>query len=306
MVWGGRNLATMLAKELPTAENYGESWEVSDHPLHQSVIANGPLAGRTLHDLMQSQARDLVGPTVPTRFPWLFKFLDANDWLSVQVHPDDSRVSELWPGESGKTEAWFILAARPESRIYAGLLPGVGPRDFLRALAHGGVTELLHSFTPRAGDCVFLPAGTVHALGGGVVLAEIQQTSDATFRLFDWNRVDAQGQSRKLHIQEGLAAVDWNQGPVQPITVEDLNVPGQRSLVRCPYFHMDYLYRTEPAALPSPGTVQTLAILHGEASCGGETMTTGQVCLLPATSPTLMLVPRPNVSALLCTLPGTA
>src|SRR5206468_7878875 len=132
-------------------------------------------------------------------------------------------------GEGSKTEAWFVLEAQPGSRIYAGLLPGVDEHCLRAASAAGTVAHCLHCFTPRPGDCVFLPAGTVHAVGGGVLIAEIQQTSDATFRLFDWNRKDAQGNSRQLHIEESLASIHWGQGPVQPLRVTEANghrVPG--------------------------------------------------------------------------------
>jgi mannose-6-phosphate isomerase len=307
MVWGGRNLANLLHKTLPTAENYGESWEVSDHPLHQSQVASGPLTGVSLRTLMEQQGQKLLGKSSNEPLPWLIKFLDASDWLSVQVHPDDVRVKELWPGEAGKTEAWFILAAQPQSRIYAGLLPGVGPKEFSQAMQQGNVTQLLHSFTPRPGQCVFLPAGTVHALGGGVVLAEIQQTSDATFRLFDWNRVDSQGKSRKLHLQEGLAAIDWSRGPVQPIGVQGFGQPNEevqeKKLVSCPYFHLSYVYQVQPFTLPGNGFVQALVILEGEGQLGNETFATGQVWLLPASLSAKKVIPQPSIRALVCTLP---
>src|SRR5262249_27455292 len=153
-------------------------------------------------------------------------------WLSVQVHPDEEAIKTLWPGESAKTEAWYVLDAEPRSRIYAGLQPGIGEPQLRAALERGAVVDCLHSFTPKTGDCVFIPAGTVHAVGGGVLLAEIQQTSDATFRLFDWNRVDAKGQPRPLHIEEAFASIHWQQGPIEPIAAGD---PRQR-LVTCPYF----------------------------------------------------------------------
>src|SRR5262249_19325002 len=159
---------------------------------------------------------ELLGADRCAVFPWLVKYLDARDWLSVQVHPDDEAVRRLWPGEGGKTEAWFVLAAAPESKIYAGLLPGVDEPALRKALATGTVADCLHQFRPRPGDCLFLPAGTVHAVGGGVLLAEVQQTSDATFRLFDWNRVDAQGRPRSLHVEQALACINWRQGPVLP------------------------------------------------------------------------------------------
>src|SRR5262249_31265090 len=132
-------------------------------------------------------------------------------------------VKRLWPGERGKTEAWFVLDADPSSRIYAGLLPGIDESRLRRALSEGQVAECLHHFQPAAGDCLFLPAGTVHAVGGGVLMAEIQQTSDATFRLFDWNRTDAQGRGRLLHIEQALACIDWQRGPVNPTKARGLD-----------------------------------------------------------------------------------
>src|SRR5262249_53909544 len=153
---------------------YGEAWEVSDHASHSSRVAGGPLAGRTLRELMGRHRHELLGAAAKahTTFPLLVKLLDANDWLSVQVHPDDEKVRALWPGEGGKTEAWFALAAARGSGVYAGLRPGVDEPRLREALARGGVADCLHSFTPRPGDCLFLRAGTVHAVGGGVLMAE--------------------------------------------------------------------------------------------------------------------------------------
>ena len=310
MIWGGRRLATQLNKTLPTTDPFGESWEISDHVSHASVVAVGPLAGCTLRSLMEQRPGDIVGRAGAwSLFPWLIKFLDANDWLSVQVHPDDEKVQRLWPGESGKTEAWFVLSAEPTSKIYAGLLPGVGPEDFRQTLVHGHVINLLHGFTPRPGDCIFLPAGTVHALGGGVLLAEIQQTSDATFRLFDWNRIDAQGRPRKLHIEEGLAAIDWKRGPVQPTHVPAFDRPGEspgiseEPLVRCPYFDLSFVRHDRPFVLGGRTTLQALIVLAGQARAGAETYEPGQVWLLPACLPEITLTPQPFVAGLLCSLP---
>jgi mannose-6-phosphate isomerase len=299
MVWGGRALAT-LGKRLPD-EAVGESWEVSDHPSHRSVVVGGPFAGRTLRDLMESQRTALLGPAAARHatFPWLFKFLDAADWLSVQVHPDEEAVKRLWPGEGSKTEAWFIIHAEKGSRIYAGLRPGVGPGELRMALAAGTVADCLHSLTPRAGDSVFLPAGTVHALGGGVVLAEIQQTSDATFRLFDWNRRDAQGKSRKLHIEEAFAAIHWDAGPVTPIRAAG----EQTSLVRCPYFHLDHRQTRQAFDIGPAGVLRALVVIRGTGRLGAQQLLPGQVWLLPADLPPARCVPDALLECLLCTLP---
>jgi mannose-6-phosphate isomerase len=315
MVWGGRGLAEVLGKELPTAEPYGESWEISDHASHRSVVAGGELAGPTLRDLMQTHSADLLGPARSgDAFPWLVKYLDARDWLSVQVHPDDQAALRLWPGERGKTEAWFVLAARPGSRVYAGLLPGVDEAALRRAVAAGTVAQCLHRFEPVPGDCLFLPAGTVHAVGGGVLMAEVQQSSDATFRLFDWNRRDAQGRSRQLHLEEALACIDWRAGPVHPVRAAGYpggpapaEGPVRQRLVSCRYFHLDYARDSQPFTLGGAGRLQVVMVLHGRgelsARRGRETLAVGHTLLLPAALPEVSVAPWATLGLLIATLP---
>jgi mannose-6-phosphate isomerase len=309
MVWGGRRLAEVLGKPLPGSDPYGEAWEVSDHASHSSRVANGPLAGHTLRVLMQSWRKSLLGTAAERYevFPLLIKLLDANDWLSVQVHPDDGAVQALWPGEGGKTEAWFILHTEPGSKVWAGLKPGIGLKQMREALNSGTVADCLHSFQPQAGECLFLKAGTVHAVGGGVLMAEVQQTSDATFRLFDWNRRDAQGRSRQLHIEQALACIDWSQGPVEPRRVPEFQKPPEKPerlpLVRCPYFELDFLRTAEPMRPGAPGRLKILTLIHGTAKMGGEEMHSGQTWLLPASLPDLELEPQPGVALLLSSLP---
>lgn len=318
VVWGGRRLATLLGKHLPFQENYGESWEISDHPSHRTRVAEGPLAGLDLRGLMERHGVDLLGRSVPstTVFPWLVKFLDARDWLSIQVHPDDAAAQRLWPGEGGKTEAWFILDAAPGSRIWAGLKAGVNPPRLKKALQDGTVVDCLHSFTPRPGQCVFLPAGTIHAVGGGVLLAEIQQTSDATFRLFDWNRTDAHGRPRTLHIEQGLAAIDWARGPVEPVEatgfpgLDEARWPGpvpdsSTPLVRCPYFDLDYVQGAMDLVLKTSGTFMALIVLAGSGRFStGEACSKGQTWLLPASLGAVTLhADRNGLCALTATLP---
>jgi mannose-6-phosphate isomerase len=313
MVWGGRRLGERLGKRLPADGPYGESWDVSDHALHRSVVARGPLACTTLRALMEGHRETLLGPAASRHriFPWLVKFLDARDWLSVQVHPDEEAVRRLLPGEGSKTEAWFILEAAPGSRIWAGLLPGVDQKALRDALARGAVAECLHAFEPRPGDCVFLPAGTVHAVGGDVLMAEIQQTSDATFRLYDWGRRDAQGKSRALHIEESLASIHWDQGPVTPVRAPESVPAGQTrrtELVRCRYFHLDHVAGATPFAWGGVGVLQALVVLSGrgslEAGHGSEPLGPGQAWVMPAAAPPAQVRPEPLLSCLLCTLPG--
>jgi mannose-6-phosphate isomerase len=300
MVWGGRRLGEVLGKRLPTGENYGESWEISDHPLHRSIVAGGPWAGQPLRDLMEREPAALLGRG--GTFPWLVKFLDAGDWLSVQVHPDEEPVKRLWPGEGSKTEAWFVLEASPNSRVYAGLLPGVDEKALRQALARGTVAECLHSFQPRAGDCVFLPAGTVHAVGGGALMAEIQQTSDATFRLFDWNRVDGQGKARALHIEEALACIDWKGGPVDPV-----RKGGERErLVTCKYFELEHVRTGAPWALGG-GAMRVLVVVQGRGALrAGEeqALAIGDTVLLPASLERAEVRPDGEMGVLVATLPA--
>jgi mannose-6-phosphate isomerase len=308
MVWGGRRLGSALGKPLPKAEPYGESWEVSDHPLHQSAVASGPLAGRTLRQLLEADPCTLLGAaggSSPT-FPWLIKFLDAHDWLSVQVHPDEHSVRWLWEQEGSKTEAWFVLEADPGSRIYAGLRPGVGPAQLLAAVKTGQVTECLHSFEPRPGDCLLLSAGTVHAVGGGVLIAEVQQTSDATYRLFDWNRTDAQGRSRELHLAESLACIDWQRGPVDPVRAEGFGTRrrARQALVSCPYFSLEYVQEGEPFVLGGTGRLQAALVLRGRGRwAGGEELLAGQTWVLPAALPAVECRPEGQLALLLAAHP---
>jgi mannose-6-phosphate isomerase len=239
------------------------------------------------------------------------KYLDARDWLSVQVHPDEAAVKRLLPGENSKTEAWFVLAAEEGSCVYAGLRDGVDEARLRRAVADGTVARCLHSFEPRAGDCLFLPAGTVHAVGGGVLIAEVQQTSDATFRLFDWNRVDATGGLRQLHVEEAMASIDWGAGPVDPVRVEGYpsGAPLWQDLVRCRYFHLDYVRQREAFCLPA-GRMQVVMVLHGEGELAGEAgrerLAAGDTLLLPATMPIARVLPRGGLGLLLASLPEAA
>ncbi len=305
MPWGGRELARFLGKSLPVDSLVGESWEVSDHPSHVSSLAMATDFGVSLRQLMSENRRDLLGPGADRfdRFPWLIKLLDAQDWLSVQVHPDDASVKSLLPGEQGKTEAWLVLSAEPTSRIYAGLLPGIGAKELRAALAGGNVADCLHGFTPRAGDFVYLPAGTVHAIGGGVVIAEIQQTSDATFRLFDWNRLDKQGKPRALHVEQAFASIHWDAGPVHPTNVLEWNTP-KRSILSGPYFDVEWLVAERSAEFGGVGQLQAFVVAEGRGRFdNGEYFLPGDVWILPAALPRLKLHADATLRGMLCTLP---
>ena len=307
MVWGGRRLEQVLGKPLPTDEPYGEAWELSDHPLHRSTVATGRWAGRTVRELMESDANQLLGSAASfhSQFPWLIKFLDCNDWLSVQVHPDDVARRRLGIGDGSKTEAWFILDAAPGSRIYAGLKPGTDERVLKESLRTGTVADCLGSFEPKPGDCFFLPAGTVHAVGGGVLMAEVQQTSDTTFRLFDW------GRPRPLHVDEAVASIRWDFDPVEPMHVDGFaatpTANQSMALVRCPYFYLNYHQFVSPSEFAGNDNMQVVVVLHGDGSfisdAGVEPISAGQAWLLPAAMPKIECRPKTTLKLLHCRMP---
>lgn len=274
VVWGGRKLGDVLGKSLPDAAAYGESWELSPHAQHVSRVAEGPLAGQSLEEIYRSRAADMLGtdPGKPKSFPLLIKFLDCRELLSIQVHPDDRLARELAGESFGKTEAWVVLQADPGARIYAGFQPGVTRRDVERHLAAGTLEQTLHAIAPQEGDCLYLPAGTVHAVGGGVLMAEVQQASDATFRLYDWNRVGVDGQPRELHIEQALASINWDAGPVsprRPATAD--SAAHSEPLVAGPHFEMDRI-------LLNAGSIQT-----GDSGCEIWLVLDGSAVLRTAT-----------------------
>ncbi len=285
-----------LGKTLPADGAFGESWEISAHPLHPSRVAEGPLRGTTLDVLAARHGEELLGRAVapPAGFPWLVKFLDCHEQLSVQVHPDDETARRLLGHEMGKTEAWVVLEVGPAGRIQAGLKPGTTRVDLVRHLDAGTVAECLHSFSPRPGDCVFLPAGTVHAAGGGLLLAEVQQSSDATFRLFDWNRLGTDGKPRALHRREALESIHWPAGPVAPVEPRALSdVPagarGER-LVACAYFCIDRYRLSGELPLPCAGRMSAWLLIEGSAelhSADGSCrrgFRAGETVLVPASA----------------------
>lgn len=217
-VWGGQRLR-VLGKSLPDARPYGESWEISPLAGWMSRAATGPHRGMPLDEIWAQAATHFCqgAQRPPDRFPWLLKWLDCEDWLSVQVHPDRS-ASRKWLGaDCPKSEAWVILEADPNARVYAGFRPGVTLEEVEERIGTDTLLGCLNSFAPRAGDCISLPAGTVHAVGGGILLAEVQQPSDATFRLFDWRRAGEAAQARPLQIREALDTLRWPQPPIHPL-----------------------------------------------------------------------------------------
>ena len=298
-LWGGRRLASMLGRPLPPGDDYAESWELVDRGTDQSVVAAGPLTGITLGELVRTRGRDLLGRHAPmSAFPLLFKFLDASHDLSVQVHPDDTRAGRLTPPDRGKTEAWYVIDAVPGSRMYAGLCPGTTRDDLAAALRDGRCGDVLHSFEPHRGDCIFIPAGTVHAIGAGLMVAEIQQSSDVTYRLHDWNRVGPDGTPRAMHIEAGLEAVT-HFDPVAPVVGQPTSDPAVRRLVTNQHFVLDEVCPRREWQVGGDDTCHFLAVLTGrfrlEPRWGLPDLGEGSCVLLPAAVGNQIVVPLDGV-----------
>lgn len=315
-LWGGRRLGTVLGKPIGAGEDYAESWEVADHDQGQSIVANGPLAGTPLRQLVQKRGEELLGRHAPQpRFPLLFKYLDCQRDLSVQVHPDDFAAARLNPPDLGKTEAWLVLDAAPGSRIFAGLKSVIDRETLAREVGKGRTELCLHSFEARAGQVVFIPAGTVHALGAGLLVAEIQQASDTTYRLYDWDRVGPDGQPRQLHVQESLAAIDYSAKQVYPLSPQPVGQPhapqpSVERLIACDKFVLDRIVATKEQPLGGDNRFHILSVLEGEALLGVSlpgsssrnitasttsnevslvTLLKGQTVLLPACLPPILI-----------------
>ena len=287
-VWGGRSLETLYGKPLPPDVPIGESWEISDRPGDESVIANGSLAGRTLRSLMEERLGDVMGNTTPIaegRFPLLCKILDARQKLSLQVHPPE-RARHL--GEP-KTEMWYIAAADPGAELFVGLRSGVTRGAFERAVASGTVADCFHRIAVRAGDAMFLPSGRVHAIGAGLVIFEIQQNSDTTFRVDDWNRVGLDGRPRELHVPQSLESIDFSDFEPQLIQSPVTREAGfaVRTLVDDRLFRTDLVDAEAAGEMrPSPSRLRVLAAVAGPIAVRGggvsATVHAGEFCLLPA------------------------
>jgi mannose-6-phosphate isomerase len=311
-LWGGRRLADLLAAPLPGHGPIGEAWVLSDRDDYASRVADGPLKGQTIGHLMEQSPEQLLGRLAGhfSCFPLLLKFLDVREMLSLQVHPADARKDLLPAGETGKTEAWVVLEAGPKSRIYAGLKSGITAADLRRAVASGVVADLVSSFIPKQGDGVFIPAGTVHSLGGDVVVFEIQENSDVTFRLDDWGHIDpTTGRSRALQVDQALSAINMAQGavaPVAPVVEETAPVKRER-LFDCDYFRLWRLHGQSPFAVGAAGVPRVLVCLEGTGRVehGGQTYAAGKgdVWLLPAAVGACAFRPSGAVTLLEVALP---
>lgn len=295
-VWGGRNLEAKLHRKLPDGDPIGESWELVDREDVQSVVNHGDWRGTSLHELWTGHRAAVFGEGLADspRFPLLAKLLDARDTLSVQVHPPAHMAGEL--GGEPKTEMWYLLNADPGAALFAGFRRGVTKRDLEAALATGKVEALLHKLPVRAGDAMFIPSGRCHAIGAGCLIIEIQQNSDTTYRVFDWNRTGLAGGPRELHIAKSLASIDFNDH--EPA----LATRTGETVAECPLFKVERWSLRSPRIDDSQRSV-IYTVLSGGVQCGGRAFVAGDFFLLPAAAKDRMLTPDGDAAALRTTIP---
>ncbi len=295
-IWGGRKIESVLGKSLPADKQIGESWEIYDFPPGvvegskdwvSAEIANGPLAGRLLHSMVVEFGAEMLG-SVPLakqgQFPILIKYLDAREDLSVQVHPPQA-YADANPGAHLKSEAWYVLQNDPGARLLIGLNAGVTRASFNTAITTGEIEAQIQSIKVKPGDCHYLPSGTVHALGAGILVAEVQTPSDTTFRVYDFKRVDpSTGKERKLHVDEAMECIDFETKPTKP-----KSAPPESRLVTSPYFHLEKkkISKGETQTVHHAGPVVWM-VLEGKMSLNGDGQTEptavkrGDSVLLPA------------------------
>lgn len=299
-VWGGRKLATLFGKHIPASVPIGESWEITDRPEGVSVVANGPLAGMNLRTLLEQHGRMILGrePKPGERFPWLVKILDANEDLSLQVHPPAHLAASL--GGEPKTEMWYVVDARENATFHVGLKPGVTREEFEVRTRDGSVAQCFHRNPVKRGDVMFLPSGRVHALGGGNVVFEVQQNSDTTYRVFDWNRKGLDGKPRELHLEQAFASIDFQDTlpALLPETWSRIDLATSvRPLIRHPLFGIDVMRYSAggPQPLGVSDGPRVLGCISGRfaATGGGERVEVapGGFVLLPAAGRDFVIEP---------------
>jgi mannose-6-phosphate isomerase len=292
-IWGGRTLERTLARQLPDAERIGESWEIVDRPEAQSVVLTGVHRDLDLHSLWRDHREAVFGKgfSESERFPLLIKILDARESLSVQVHPSGKEEQGQTLGEP-KNEWWYIIDADPGAAIYAGFTHHLSQADFEAAIAEGAVEKLLHRIPVKAGDSIYIPGGRCHAIGAGCLIAEVQQNSDTTFRVFDWNRTGPDGHPRALHIAESLACLDLRDA------TPSLAPALAGAPFACEFFKIEKIDLQKPSIPPDAGGAVFL-VLSGKVSVGSHTFSIGQWFLLPHEAAALVFSPDSGATALL-------
>jgi mannose-6-phosphate isomerase len=274
-IWGGRRLETLFGKRLPAGVRIGESWEIVDRPEAQSVVHAGPWRGTTLHELWTQHRREVFGDIADApRFPILIKLLDAEDKLSLQVHPPAEIAADL--GGEPKTEFWYIADAQPAAELFVGMRRESSRSAFEQAIASGTAEEHVHRLPVKTGDGMFLPSGRVHAIGAGNVIVEVQQNSDTTYRVFDWNRRDDSGKPRTLHVAESLRCIDFDD--CEPSLVD----PDHEALVRHSLFQVEKWHLDCDRPFAPPAEFAIVCCLSGRVECAGTSVGPGEFFLAPA------------------------
>ena len=278
-IWGGRRLESQFGKKLSPNRKIGESWEIVDRPEAQSVVASGPLKGKTLHELWMGSRKEIFGEvSEAARFPLLIKMLDAQEKLSLQVHPPEKIAAKL--GSEPKTEFWYVAAAEPGAELFLGFRESTTRDQFEKVLREGSAAEHIHKIRVKAGDAVFLPAGRFHGIGAGNLLVEIQQNSDTTYRVFDWNRVDpATGKPRQLHIEQALQCIDFKDAG--PKLVE----PQGELLIRHKLFEVQKWNLDQPREIAPLGEFAIICCLSGALRSGDVDLLPGEFFVVPASLP---------------------
>jgi mannose-6-phosphate isomerase len=296
-IWGGRRLESKFGKKLPPQKRIGESWEIVDRPEAQSVVVGGPLYGKTLHELWTQHRQEIFGDVGSSpRFPLLVKILDAHEKLSLQVHPPENVASRL--GGEPKTEFWYVADADPGAEVFLGFREPVTRQQLEDALRDGRMADHVHNIRVHAADAVFLPAGRFHAVGAGNLLIEIQQNSDTTYRLFDWNRVDDKGKPRQLHLEQALQSINFDD--VQP---ELLPAQGELLLSHSLFEIRKWNLNEAREAAPL-GQFAIICCLTGNLSCAKAKLALGEFFLIPAHLKDRQLKPLGlNTSLLRVTIP---
>jgi len=291
-IWGGRKLAELFGKKLPANKRIGESWEIVDRPEAQSVVARGPLKGKTLHELW-NESRLLIFGEVPNapRFPLLIKLLDAHEKLSLQVHPPEQVARKL--GGEPKTEFWYVAAADPGAELLLGFCKPSTRVQFENALREGTAADYVHKIRVKPSDAAFLPAGRLHAVSAGNLLIEVQQNSDTTYRVFDWNRRDDSGQPRQLHIKQAMASIDFKD--VTPKLVR----PKGETLVRHELFEVQKWNLDSPREATPRGQFAVVCCVTGKLRCADVDLAPGEFFLVPARLQDRQLQPRRKGTRLL-------
>jgi len=310
-LWGGRRLAELFSAPLPGDGPIGEAWILSDRDDHPSLVADGPLKGRSIRQLLERSPEQILGKLAQhfTRFPLLLKFLDVQKGLSVQVHPSDAHTELIPPGDTGKTEAWVVLDKGPDARIYAGLKPETTADVMRQAIGDGTLADHLASFTPEPDECVLIRAGTVHSLRD-VVVFEVQENSDVTFRLFDWDHIDPQThQRRPLQVDQAMACINFTQGAIQPLPpeVRERDPIHREKLLRCDHFNVCRVTGEFPFTTGASETCRLLVCLEGVGELEHAGMhypfNKGDVLLLPAVVGACLCRPNGTVKLLEIALP---